>query len=97
MKVQRLTPPSHHVYDYNLKKLQELRPSGKSWHKIFVLLGRLSEYFDHGTGPRILVLGEASNKIFSKVARISVRGGDIQQKFTQQQLLKNLYKIYTKI
>ena len=31
---------------------------------------------------RILVRGEAPNKIFSKVARISVRGGDIQQKFT---------------
>ena len=31
-----LTPPIHHVYDYNLKNLQELRPSGKSWHKIFV-------------------------------------------------------------
>ena len=41
--------------------------------------------------------GEASNKIFSKVARMSVRGGDIQQKFTQQNLLKNLYKIRTKI
>ena len=30
----------------------------------------------------------ASDKISSKVARISVRGGDIQQKFTQQRLLK---------
>ena len=40
LKVQRLTPLSHHVYDYNLK-LPELRTSGKFWHKIFVLLGRL--------------------------------------------------------
>ena len=29
-------------------------------------------------------LGKASNKIFSKVAKISVRSGDIQQKFTQR-------------
>ena len=42
-------------------------------------------------------LGEASDKISSKVARISVRGGDIQQKFSQQRLLKNLYKIRTKL
>ena len=40
-KVQRLTPPSHRVYDYNLKKLAELRPSGKSWNKTVVLLERL--------------------------------------------------------
>ena len=46
---------------------------------------------DFGSG------GEASEKISNKVARISVRGGDIQQKFTQQSLLKNLYKIRTKI
>ena len=39
-KVQRSTLPSHHVYDYNLKKLPELRPSGKSWHKIIALLGK---------------------------------------------------------
>ena len=39
-KVQRLTPSSHHVYDYNRKKLPKLRPSVKSWHKSFVLLGR---------------------------------------------------------
>ena len=44
--------------------------------------------------------GEASDKSSNKVARISVRGGDIQQKFTQQRHLKNfenLYKIRTKI
>ena len=39
---------------------------------------------------------EASNKIFSNVDRTSVRGGDIQQKFTQQRLLKNFGKIYIK-
>ena len=38
-------------------------------------------------------VGEASDKISNKVARISVRGGDIQQKFTQQRLfLKNFEK-----
>ena len=37
--------------------------------------------------------GEASDKISNKVARISVRGGDIQQKFTQQRLLKNFEKL----
>ena len=34
-------------------------------------------------------LGGASDKISSMVARISDRSGDIQQKFTQQRLLKN--------
>ena len=42
---------------------------------------------DFGSGG-----GEASDKISNKVARISVRGGDIQQKFTQQRLLKNFEK-----
>ena len=57
---------------------------------------------------RILVGGGgASDKIFSKVARISVHGKilqhsaiDNQQNFTQQRLwkiLKSLYKIRTKI
>ena len=43
---------------------------------------------------KILVRGRGiSDKISSKVARISVRSGDIKQKFTQQRLLKIL-KIY---
>ena len=42
---------------------------------------------DFGSGE-----GEASDKISYKVARISVWGGDIQQKFTQQRLLKNFEK-----
>ena len=50
---------------------------------------------DHSSGvARNFVRGGggASNKIFRKVAWISVRGGDIQQKFTQQRL----WKIYIK-
>ena len=47
----------------------------------------------YGRGVLVRGGGEESNKIFSKVARISVRGGDIQQKFTQQRLLKNFEKI----
>ena len=38
--------------------------------------------------------GGRSDKISSKVARISVRSGDIQQKFTQQRLLKNFENLY---
>ena len=49
--------------------------------------------------PRILVRGEASDKISNKVARISVRG-NIQQNLLNKdfrKILKNLYKIRTKI
>ena len=35
-----------------------------------------------------------SDKIFSTVARISVRSGDIQQKFTQQRLFKKFENLY---
>ena len=44
---------------------------------------------------RILVRGGGtSDKISSKVARISVRSGDIQQKFTQQRLFKNFENLF---
>ena len=44
---------------------------------------------------KILVWGEGtSDKISSKVARISVQSGDIQQKFTQPRLLKNFKNLY---
>ena len=48
-----------------------------------------------GAQPGFWFRGEAINKICSKVARISVRGGDIQQKFTQQRL-ENFFKFYIK-
>ena len=46
LNVGRDKNPAHYptqpsFYDYNLKKSPELRPSGKSWNKIVVLLGRL--------------------------------------------------------
>ena len=45
---------------------------------------------DFGSG------GGTSDKISSKVARISVGGGDIQQKFTQRRHFEKFWKIYIK-
>ena len=44
---------------------------------------------DFGSGG-----GGRSDKISSKVARISVRSGDLMQKFTQRRLLKNFENLY---
>ena len=64
--------------------------------KINWILYKIDNYFILNSRgiARILVRGgrEASDKISNKVARISVRGSDIQQKFTQQRLLKNFEK-----
>ena len=51
-----------------------------------------------GASPGFWFRKRTSGKISSKVARISVQSGDIQQKFTLQRILmKNLYKIVTKV
>ena len=52
-----------------------------------ISIQRRTQDFDSGEGGR-------SNKISSKVARISVQSGDIQQKFTQQRLLKIFKNLY---
>ena len=71
---------------------------GVSWTLIFVGLSR--------GGARILVRGGTSDKISymncsqvlycNGVAKISVRGGDIQQKCSHQRFFEKFWKIYKK-
>ena len=57
-----------------------------------ILLIIVKRFNDNQGRSQDFGLGETSDKISSKVARISFRNGDIQQKLTQIYNLNNLQK-----